>query len=74
MPHVAHAASLLLPPPPLPEVATKGRVLVLDKEGQVEAQLAVPGPEITDLSLSKGGEWLLVAEASTGSVYRLRTA
>jgi len=47
-----------------------GRVVVLDADGEVNAIMSVPGPEITGLCLTKDEKFLLITEGSSNSLYR----
>ncbi|CEM20121.1 unnamed protein product [Vitrella brassicaformis CCMP3155] len=53
------------------DVATSGRILVLDSEGEIQAIKEVPGPEITGLCLSNDEKTLFVTESSTRCLYRV---
>jgi sugar lactone lactonase YvrE len=47
-----------------------GRVVVINRDGEVTGYISVPGPEITGLCITPDGRNLIVTERSTTSIYR----
>jgi len=52
--------------------AADGLVAVLGPDGERMRDIAVPGAEVSGLALSPDGSYLVVTEASTGGVYRVK--
>jgi DNA-binding beta-propeller fold protein YncE len=53
------------------DLAEKGVISVLDGEGALVRELAVPGPEVTGLAITPDGTALVVSEATTSTLYRI---
>lgn len=47
-----------------------GRIVVINTDGKVTGEIAVPGPEITGLCMTPDQKYLIIAERSTTSLYR----
>jgi len=52
------------------ENTENGRVVVVNRDGEVTGHIAVPGPEITGLCLTPDQRSLVITERSTTSIYR----
>jgi len=53
------------------ENTENGRVVVMNSDGEITGYISVPGPEITGLCISPDQRYLVVAERSTTSLYRV---
>lgn len=54
------------------EVTDKGIISVVNIEGQIIKEINIPGPQITGLTLSPDGTYLVVSEGSTNTLYRVQ--